>query len=142
MIYKFRSCFVRNNRINDSDLLISSSYSRILINKIILSTNIIFFFDLSYLIINIFSHEDDIFITFFLASALSLTDSDIRSDESKIFLLSSLKNLMKNLMKNLISKIELWLIISLFSVFSVSRSSLKLMLSETITESDFLLYNQ
>src|SRR5436189_266257 len=64
-------------------------------------------FYLSLLIIFISFCEDDIFIMFFLASALFSTDSDIRSGESKIFLLSSLKNLMKNLMKSSVSKIEL-----------------------------------
>ena len=136
MIYKSKSSFARNNRVNDSDLLsISSSHSRILINKITLFTSKVFFFSLSCLIIDISFCEDDIFIAFFLASALSLTGPGIRSDESKIFSLSSLKNLMKNLMKSS-------LIISLFSVFwSVSESSLKLTLSETIIKSDSLSYN-
>src|SRR5205809_6095672 len=101
---------MRDNRVNDSDLLTDSSHSRILTDKITLFTSTVFFFDLSCLIIDISSHEDNIFITFFLASALSLTDSDIESDELKIFLFSSLKNSLKNsvksLIKNLISKIE------------------------------------
>ncbi len=111
----------------------------ILTDKIILFTSTVFFFNFSHLIINISFHEDDIFIIFFLVSALFLTDSDIRSDESKIF---SLKNSVKNSV-NSISKIELIsLVISLSSVFSfVSRSSLKSTLSEIITESDFLSYN-
>src|SRR5205809_1721013 len=97
---------MRDNRVNDSDLLTDSSHSRILTDKITLFTSTVFFFNLLCVIIDISSHEDDIFITFFLASALFLTDSDIRSDELKIFLLFSLKNLIKNLMKNLM-KIEL-----------------------------------
>src|SRR5947207_8473311 len=98
---------MRDNRVNDSDFLMSSSHSRILTDKITLFTSAIFFFDLSYLIIDISFCEDNIFIVFFLASALSLTDSDIRSDELKIFLLSSLKNLMKNLVKSSVSEIKL-----------------------------------
>src|SRR5436190_24116286 len=103
---------MKDNKINDSDFLSTSfSHSRILTDKIILFISAVFFFDLSCLIIDIFSHENDIFIIFFLASALFLTDSDIKSDELKIFLFSLLKNLMKNSvknsMKNLMKKIKL-----------------------------------
>src|SRR5205809_1888538 len=98
---------MRNNKVNNSDFLMSFSHSRILTDKIILFTNVVFFFDFSCLIIDIFSHEDDIFIAFFLVSALSFTDSDIEFDELKILLLFLLKNLMKNSVKNLMKKIKL-----------------------------------